>query len=257
MKGLIIKDLMCLRKQRIIFIYTVVAVIVLSVMFVLSARFGNMALAGKEIMLESGVSDVDVRNIATMVLILFMLIPIATVGDVSTVFVADGKAGFANISSVLPLSIEKRVMAKYLTVITMFGIGVTIDLVISFVLSFLTDIVSFADFFGIIISVASIMIIYGAFTIMFCFLFGCGKEGYAQIVTLSLMFFGTILFNFNKIKMIISSIINNDDGDIVFINDFMNFIKQKYYILFAMAIVIVISSYLASVYIAKRKRGIV
>ena len=88
MKGLIIKDLMCLRKQRIIFIYTVVAVIVLSVMFVLSARFGNMALAGKEIMLESGVSDVDVRNIATMVLILFMLIPIATVGDVSTVFVA-------------------------------------------------------------------------------------------------------------------------------------------------------------------------
>ena len=57
--------------------------------------------------------------------------------------------------------------------------------------------------------------------------------------------------------MIISSIINNDDGDIVFINDFMNFIKQKYYILFAMAIVIVISSYLASVYIAKRKRGIV
>ena len=57
--------------------------------------------------------------------------------------------------------------------------------------------------------------------------------------------------------MIVSSIINNDDGDIVFINDFMNFIKQKYYILFAMAIVIVISSYLASVYIAKRKRGIV
>ena len=50
MKGLIIKDLMCLRKQRVTFCFTVLSVIVISVMFVLSAKFGNIASANQEMM---------------------------------------------------------------------------------------------------------------------------------------------------------------------------------------------------------------
>ena len=48
MKGLIIKDIMCLRKQLITFIYVLIAVSVISVMYVLSARYGNLALAGRQ-----------------------------------------------------------------------------------------------------------------------------------------------------------------------------------------------------------------
>ena len=39
MKGLVIKDLMCLRKQGIVFMYVVIATVVLAVMFVLSSQF--------------------------------------------------------------------------------------------------------------------------------------------------------------------------------------------------------------------------
>ena len=60
MKGLIIKDLMCLRKQLIIFSYVVIAVLVISVMFVLSARFGNIALANESMMLENNISSIDI-----------------------------------------------------------------------------------------------------------------------------------------------------------------------------------------------------
>lgn len=126
MKGLMIKDLMCLRKQMILFAYTVAGVLALSIMFVLSVRFGNIADANQ-----------------------------------TMIFRMDGKAGFSSISSILPLSVNKRVLAKYLTVFMMFGIGVVVDIVISFVLSMFTDIISFVDFFGIIISAASLMCIYG------------------------------------------------------------------------------------------------
>lgn len=121
MKGLIIKDLMCLRKQRVTFCFTVLSVIVISVMFVLSAKFGNIASANQEMMAANGMSDIDIKNLSTIALILFMLLPIAMVGDVSTVIVADGKAGFANVSSILPISIKKRVLAKFITIISMFG----------------------------------------------------------------------------------------------------------------------------------------
>lgn len=251
MRGLIIKDMMCLRKQRVIFIYTVVAVIVLSLMFVLSARYGNIALGNEMMIREEQVTDIDVKNLSTMALILFMLIPIAMVGDVSTIFLEDGKAGFYSVSSIFPIPLAKRVAAKYMTVLIMFGIGVSIDLAISFALSLITDIITFADFFGIIISAASLMSVYGSLTIMFCFLLGYGKESYAQIITLLLMLLSAIIPNLGKIKSaIVSGVTINGNG-------FMNIIKHKSYIPFFVAVAVLFVTYTASVLIAKRKRGIV
>lgn len=256
MKGLMIKDLMCLRKQMILFAYIVTGVLVLSVMFVLSARYGNIAAANRSMMTENNLSDINIKNLSTTALILFMLIPIAMVGDVTTIFKMDGKAGFSSISSILPLSVAKRVMAKYLTVFVMFGIGVTVDIAISFVLSELTDIISFGEFFGIIISAASLMIIYGALVILFCFLFGYGKEDFAILASWAVILITAILANIKKVKSIVTSISANNSDSIDFISDFMNFLKYKYFILLAIAVIVTAVSYFVSVEIAKRKRGI-
>ena len=252
-----IKDLMCLRKQMILFVYTVAGVLALSIMFVLSARFGNIADANQTMMIENNLTDMDIKNLCTTVLILFMLLPIAMVGDVTTIFRMDGKAGFTSISSILPLSVNKRVLAKYLTVFMMFGIGVIVDIVVSFVLSVFTDIISFADFFGIIISAASLMCIYGAFVILFCFLFGYGKEDYAIVVSWAVIIIIAILANIKKIKLIFSSMESGSPDFSYFFNDFMNFIKHKYFALFAVAVIVMAASYFVSIGIAKRKRGVV
>ena len=45
MKGLIIKDLMCLRKMRATFVFVTVSSFVITVMALISARCGNIALA--------------------------------------------------------------------------------------------------------------------------------------------------------------------------------------------------------------------
>lgn len=255
MKGLIIKDLMCLRKQLIIFFYIVVAVLVISVMYVLSSRYGNIAVANKEMIIENDITSIDVKNLSTWVLIIFMFLPIATVGDAATIFVEDGKAGFDNVSASLPLSVGKRVMAKYITIFAMFGIGVTVDLVISCILSKLTDIMSFSEFFGIIISAASLMSIYGALVIVFCFLFGHGKENYAIISSWILIFLIAILANIHKLKQIFM-LADNIKGLKVF-DDFLNFFKYRFYILFVIALITMVVSYFASAWIAKRKRGVV
>lgn len=256
MKGLMIKDLMCLRKQMILFAYIVTSVLVLSVMFVLSARYGNIAAANQSMMTENNLSDLDIKNLSTMALILFMLIPIAMVGDVTTIFKMDGKAGFSGVSSILPLSAGKRVMAKYLTVLVMFGIGVSVDLIISFVLSKLTDIISFREFFGIIISAASLMIIYSTLAILFCFLFGYGKEDYAILTSCAMILITAPLVNIKKVKLIFLSVTGANSDSIDFMNEFMNFLKYKYFILLAIAVIVTTASYLISVEIVKRKRGI-
>lgn len=257
MKGLVIKDLLCLRKQLLLFAYTVVGVLALSVMFVLSARFGNIATANQEMMTENNLSDIDIRNLSTTALILFMLIPIATVGDVTAIFRMDGKAGFSKVSTILPLPVNKRVMARFLTVFLMFGTGVAVDVAISLVLSVLTDIISFADFFGIIISAASLMGIYGALVILFCFLFGYGKEDYAVLVSAAAILVTAILANVNKLKLIFSPVGAGDSDSVNFIGDFMDFIMRRYYILLGIAALVTGVSYCACVGIAGRKRGAV
>lgn len=255
MKGLIIKDLMCLKKQLIIFGYVVVSVLVLSIMFVLSSQFGNLAIANQEMMVENSMTDMDIVNLSTVFLMLFMLLPIAMVGDFACVFEEDGKAGFEKVSAILPLSLHKRILSKYMTILMMFGAGVGIDLLIAFVLSIITDLISFADFFGIIIAAASVMSIYGSLVIVFCFLFGHGKEDLARIATVLLLLGSIILLNFSKIKMILFNV-SSETGTLPDFR-FVDFIKQQSGILFMAAVFVMFVSFFVSVTVAKRKRGIV
>lgn len=263
MKGLIIKDLMCLRKQRVTYVYIVVVVLVFSIMYVLSAKYGNLAVAGQEMMATDNMTEIDVKNLAAMALIAFMLLPIAMVGDVTSIFIADGKASFAKVSAALPLSIEKRVLAKYITIIASFGISVATDIVIALVLSQITDLISFADFFRIIISLASVLFIYYALVCAYMFVLGYGKEDHAQIASLLSMLSVVMLLNLGKVKTIIQTIIQiiiSDENAPLEGNPLefmMHFVRDRSLQLFIIAIIVSVLSYTVAVLMAKRKRGIV
>ena len=259
MKGLIIKDLMCIRKQAVVFAYIVTCVLVLSVMFVLSTKNGNIAKAGQEMLVENDMSDIDVKNLSTNVLILFLLLPIALVGDIASIIVADEKADFKKISTSLPITIEKRVLAKYLTVCSMFGIGILVDVVISFILSILTDIISFKEFVGIILSAASILFLYCVLVLLYSFWLGMDKVGLAQVCSIITIIAGFVIVKFNYLKTVFTQIFSYEatQEDVNFLTDIMDFVKYKSYIVLIIAIVAALISYGLSVVIAKRKRGII
>ena len=128
MKGLVIKDLFCLKKRLTILCFAIAGVLVLSIMFVLSARFGNVAEAGKHMLKDNDITAIDIENLAVMVLAFFMLVPIATVGDMAMACDMDEKAGFCKVSASLPVSLKKRVLARYFTVIALYSISTLIVL---------------------------------------------------------------------------------------------------------------------------------
>lgn len=259
MKGLIIKDLMCLRKQRVTYIYIVLVVLIVSIMYVLSAKFGNIALAEQTMLAENNMTDIDIKNLSAFALIIFMALPLAMIGDVSSIFIADGQANFTNVSTILPLSIEKRVLSKYLTISLFFSIGVFTDLLLAFVISIFTDILSFMDFVKIITTMAAGLFIYGAFICLYMFIFGYGKESYAQISSIMTIIASLFLLNFSKLKVLLISCFIEDTEvlDVNPIEIVMTAIKDYYLLVLISAFLIGVLSYILSVMIAKRKRGLV
>lgn len=259
MKGLLLKDLMCLRKQCVLFGYVVFVVLIMSIMLVLSVKVGNLAGLSASMEEESGLTVGQLENLLSFILMLFMLLPIVMTEDVTSIFAADGKAGFSKVSSSLPVSLEKRLLSRYLMLGTMFGIGVGVDTIITFILSLLTDIISFADFFGIIISVASIMLLYGAIAIVFCLELDDGKAEKAQMYTFNTMFIGFCIVKYKDIKGFLIQMFSGsgEEGDVSVFFDAINFMKYRSYVLLIIAFVAVCISYGLSLAIAKRKRGII
>lgn len=80
MKGLLIKDFFCLKKQLINYGFVIVGVIAVSVLFVLSYNFGNIHVQFQELIASGESTEAGVTMIAGNAMLLFMLIPIACTG---------------------------------------------------------------------------------------------------------------------------------------------------------------------------------
>ena len=262
MTGLIIKDLMCLKKQLTVFIYVVIGVLAVSVMYVLSAKYGNLALAREEMLsYDNGLSELDVKNMATVAMIFFMLLPVATVGDMAVVFREDGKADFSKVAGSFPLSGGKRMLARYLSIFVLLSVGTAVDLTIAFLLQLLTDLVTFADFLGIILSAASFMGIYSALVILYCVCMGYGKEQFAQLFAILTMITGGVLIRHKSVRMFLESVIGSSGESAEFEMDWfwniLTFIKEKAYILVLAMAVVSVLSFAVSCMVSETKRGMI
>lgn len=259
MKGLIIKDIMCLKKQLTTFIYVISGVVVISILYVLSSRFGNLAEVGKTLLDENNnMSEIDVKNLGSMVLIMSMLIPVVSVGDMLNVFIADGKAGFFKVSASLPVSLKKRMLSRFLTIYALFAIGAFVDTILALVLSALTDIMSFGSFLGIIVSSASVLSIYSALMILYCVILGYGREQYAQVFALLTIILAFVIIKFKSVKFVVIHVLGDGVGfDSSTFWKPLDYFREKGYVFLLIAVLVSIVSYCLSLYIAERKRGVI
>lgn len=247
MKGLIIKDFFCLKKQLINYVFVIAGVIVVSVLFVLSCRFGNIHTSFVNMVSSGQASEADNAQLAGLALLLFMLVPLACTGDISNLFEDDEKASFYKVASSLPVSISKRVASRYSAGLFFIVIGFAVDLVMTTVLSALTDVISFGEFMGVIVSFTSLMIMYLSILILCMSLLGKGYRSYANIIPVVVGVGLYIVTHLDKL------------GDIRDLSKLyyqtVDFIEHKSYILLFAAMLLLISSYAATVYLSKRKRG--
>jgi len=249
MKGLIIKDFICLRKQMSMFVMLTILTIVVTILFVLSSRYGNLAIAIDEMIANGDMDQAGLVDAASFAIMMFMFIPIAAVTDIGFIFKEDSKAGFASVAAVMPLTINQRVTARYCTVFSVLGVGIIIDSIMCFLLSLFTDVMKFGESVNMILSVAALIAISSGLLIFFSIAFGRGKEDFALVAASLLIVAVLIGVGFKKIKAAIFD-------DINITGDIMNFIKTKAYIAVIIAALIVLLCYIGSVAVAQRKRGV-
>lgn len=254
MKGLLIKDFFCLKKQLINYGFIIVGVIVISVMFVLSYNFGNIH-AGFMEMIDSGEStETGITMFAVNALLLFMLIPIACTGDITNLFVDDENASFYKVASALPVSISRRVACRFIAGYLFIAIGMAVDLIMSILLSSLTSIVSLGKFCGVIITFASIMMMYISLFILLVYVLGKGKTTYANVIPLLVGIVVYVCLNYNRLR---AFLMDSDDNALMELyHRTTEFMFHRSYILLIAAMIISGGAYFMAVRIAERKRGV-
>ncbi len=254
MRGLLIKDFFCLKKQLINYAVTIVGVVVISILFVLSYNFGNIH-AGIVEMIDSGEgTQAEVARFASLALLCFMLIPIACAGDIKNLVTDDENASFYKVAAALPVSIRKRVGSRFITGYLFIVVGVAIDFIMTIVLSSLTDIISFGKCCGVIVSFASFMVMNISLFILLVHFLGKGSAAYANIILCLIELVICIAASFDRLKGFLFDSDENALSDLY--DQATGFMFHKSYILFAAAVIVSGGAYFAAVYIAGRKRGV-
>ena len=251
MKGLIIKDLMCLRKMRATFVFVTVASFVITVMALISARCGNIALAEQEYL--SGGTDMPMSPVHLLwyAVAVLVILPLASIGDSLTLaFEADKNSGFAPVAGALPLSVKQRITARFITLFLTCGTGTVISLALSFILSLFTDIMTLGDFAGLVLSATSLILIFSALEMILIFLLKMKNTDYVRIISLLIM---TAVFILCSLKRIIDALRNMKSMELI--TDGLLFLENRWFILVASAAVCLLVSYFVSTGIAERKRG--
>lgn len=251
MKGLIIKELMCLRKMRATFVFVTVSSFVITVMALISARIGNIALAEKEYL--AGGTDMPMSPVQLLwyAVSVMVLLPLASLGDSLTLaFEADKNSGFTVVAGALPLSVKQRVTARYITLFLTCGTGTVISLVLSFLLSLFTDIMTFGDFAGLVLSAASLILIFSSLEMILIFFLKMSNDDYVRIISLLIM---TAVFLLCSSGRIIGALRAMKPFELI--TEGIIFLENRWFILAAAAVLCLIASYLISTGIAERKRG--
>ena len=240
MKGLIVKDIFCLKKQIVTFAFIISGVVAVAVMFALSGQFGNLSTAASELA-KDGFDIVPVIKTAVM---FFMVLPLVCTGNIADLFVCD-KAS-------LPISLHKRVLSKFLTAFVFIALGLAVDVLMSAVIAGVSDIIVYSKCVSTFISLTACMMVFVSVVIML---------NYAGVPAMYSSFAPVViaaaaLIALNAKRMITA--FKNDDFSSMsrVVKSIIASVETKPFLFIAAAVCTAVICYFASVYFAGRKRGV-
>lgn len=180
MKGLIIKDLYCLKKSIKLFLLITAGVILISVLFVLSARYGNVAVVAAEMEAEGEMNSEDFFELMRLGVWLVLFIPLAFMGNVLDCFKADHEAGFSKVLFACPVKSTQIVGARYITCLMYAGIGLLGSIISSLFVAAASERFSFGELLAVQFSLAGVLIAYMGIVMMLTYLCGAEKSSIIQ-----------------------------------------------------------------------------
>ena len=248
MKGLIIKDIYCLKKQITTYGFVIFGVVAVAIMFVLSERFGNlrMTVSGME---EAGF---DIAAVVKITVMFFMLLPIVCAGQIGDLFNYDASASFYKTAASMPVSTKKRVLSKFLTTFIFIAVGLVVDIAMAAVISSVSDIITFSKCMGTLFSLGSCMMIFTSSVITLDYTGVKPEYSYFYPVGAA-----SVLFFVIKFRDIKNALINDDFAAFSgFFHHLINNFESRPYLFIIVAAVVSVLCYCISVYIAETKRGV-
>ena len=257
MKGLIIKDLMGFRKRLVLVVFVTVAVIVLAVMFGISARIGNLY---KLIVPGPDTTEQEAayaRDVFSYVFMMLMILPMSAVGDtVKNMIFEDRLSGFTAVASVTPLTIGQRIVSKIICFCGLYLAGAVLSIVISSVVSLFTDLVTFRQLFAMVIIGFSVCLIYTFLLFDIGIVFNA-SEMYSETFSMLIILF--VIFGLN-IQNFIDLIKAGDNFPNVILEQAKSvstLITDKFYVFLIAAFIFGVISYFVTVAAATKKREVI
>ncbi len=254
MSGLIKKDMYCLRKNLLMFIFVTVGVIVLSVMFIISSRSGNVALGIKQMKTENvGMSEADFYAIFQIAVWAALFIPIAFVCVVVECFKEDRKAGFYKYMMTLPLSEKKLVGSRYVSLLLFVVISVAGSCTAAVFVSLVSDYFRLDRLISIIFTFAAVILIYMSIVMLLLYVFGVERADFIQCAP----FAAVLITGIAAIGVKINSLPENElDGYLSkLISGFSDAVSKNGILIMGIALLCVTVSYFVSCKILEQRRG--
>ena len=255
MKGLLIKDLYCLKKQIPFYIRATLGVLIVSVLFILSSKYGNIALVLSQVdnAKEEAALSVLTYDIAILA---SLFIPIALGEMVTECFVSDSKASFEKVFYVLPVNNYKKVAGRYIVALLYIGLGSVCSLLVGTLLVLFSDMYTMFMVARIIVILSMCMIAF--MSIVMCADYCVGGRKSTMVTTV--LFLGVLVVLYGYIVSVMLPMSEEE------IEKTFNMVADKFYVflregtydvfifVFA-AVVCLVISYFLSVKALERKTG--
>lgn len=247
MIGLIYKDLCCLRKHIKMFAVWTLVVILLSILFILSMKYGNVAQ-----MIES-LSEEEFFGMFQTAIWCVLIVPIASSAMIQECFKEDTKANFKKCLYALPIKEETAVFGRYMSGLTFLFMGFLGNLAASICIALATDVFKFKQLLGFSVTFLALMIVYEAFVMFVLYTVDGKKADLIQCVPLVILLVCGEVFFVKKVDKM------TDEQFTAFLKSIMDklndLMTNKCIWILLFALLFMGLSYIGSVFMQK-KRGL-
>lgn len=253
MKGLVYKDFMCLRKNLKTFVFVTLGVIVMSLMIILSTRYGNLAETKEFLQVESEADEAAAEAMIRGVIWCILFIPMAFIGNVAECFKEDRKAGFARPLFSMPLSAGQIVGSRYLFCILFAAVSLGASVLVALCISGVPGGFYFSELYGMCFSFCGFFLIYMSLILFLLYFVGADRADLIQTAPILLLLLVVMAAFWTKAGTLseeeFSRLISS------FLEKAESFLKRGYVVLFPAALVSLGVSFAGSAAVVKHRKG--
>lgn len=237
-----------MRKILMTFFFVTAGVILLSVLLIISARYGNIAAAIEEMKEENGMGEEAFFYFFQIPIWLTLFIPMAFLSMIVECFKEDRKAGFARTMLCLPLTDAQIVGSRYLSCLLYTILGLAGSFVAAFFVSLASDVFHLQKLMGYIFCFSGGLLVYMSFVMFMIYFLGAEKADLIQCVPFLLLLVAAIVVVKRKFSTI-------SQADVKFIDSVSEFMTEKSWLVFMIALGCMALSFWGSCAVMKKRKG--